>query len=439
MSSTQDLALVGGPRLVPEDSHRTWPEITEQDRAALMAVCERGVLCGANAPEITALERDYAAYLGVDHCLAVNSGTAALHCCAAALGLEPGDEVIVPAYTFIASALAMVHHGCLPVFCDVDPCTYNLDPSRIEERLTDRTRAIMAVHIHGQPADMDQISVIAERHGLAVIEDVAQAHGGIYRARKVGTIGECAGMSLNQSKNLPGGEGGLFVTDDPGMFRAARRLSVFGEDLVPLSARAFWSHGVGWNYRNQELSSALARSQLTRLDHYNATAERNGAILTAGLTRVPGVTPPYVAEDRSCSYWKYMIQLDPKELAFDGAASELRDRVLLALQAEGVKAMVWQPQPVPAQPVFRRPLRPWHEKLDEQRPEPWDADECPVASRIVDISLALGTEDKPLYVQEPALMECYVEAVDKVMRGMEAVLAAPFSPIERVRDSAILS
>jgi len=434
MATTESLALKGGPQAVPEGSHRTWPEITDEDREAVIRVLDRGVLCGANAPEITALQRDYADYVGVEHCLAVNSGTAALHCCAAGLGLQPGDEVIVPAYTFIASALAVVHHGCVPIFCDVDPQTYNIDPSKITERLTDRTRAIMAVHIHGQPADMTEICAIAQRHDLGVIEDVAQAHGGLYRDRKVGTIGDCAGMSLNQSKNLLGGEGGLFVTDDADMFRAARRLSVFGEDLVRLSARAFWSHGVGWNYRNQELSSALARSQLKRLDHYNKTAERNGETLTKGLAPIPGVTPPYVAADRSCSYWKYMIQLDPDDLGFHGPAGELRDRVLLALHAEGVEAMVWQPQPIPAQPVFRRPLRPWHDKMDEQPLEPWDAEEYPVASHLVATSLALGTEDKPLYVQEPALMDYYVDAVEKVMRDIEAVLEAPFTPIERVKE-----
>jgi perosamine synthetase len=434
MATTERLALAGGPRAVPDRSHRTWPEITQEDRAAVMSVLDRGVLCGANAPEITALQRDYARYLGIEHCLAVNSGTAALHCCAAALGLQPGDEVIVPAYTFIASALAVVHQGCVPVFCDVNPQTYNLDPSRITERLTERTRAIMAVHIHGQPADMAEISTIAKHHDLAVIEDVAQAHGGRYRERMVGTMGDCAGMSLNQSKNLLGGEGGLFVTDDADMLRAARRLSVFGEDLVPLSARAFWSHGVGWNYRNQELSSALARSQLKRLDAYNETAERNGAILSAGLDPIPGVTPPHVPADRSCSFWKYMVQLDPVELGFTGPASELRDRVLLALRGEGVEAMVWQPQPIPAQPVFRRRLRPWHAGTDEQPLEPWDPDEYSVASRLVDVSLALGTEDKPLYVQEASLMDRYVEAVDKVMRNIETVVERPFAPIERVKE-----
>ena len=350
--------------------------------------------------------------------------------------MQPGDEVIVPAYTFVASAMAMLHHGAIPVFCDVDRRTYNLDPAKIEERLTDRTKAILAVHIHGQSADMDEIMEIAARHRLKVIEDVAQAHGGEYRGRKLGTIGDCAGTSLNQSKNLSAGEGGLFLTDEDDALKTARRLSVFGEDLVPLEARAFWSHGVGWNYRNQELSSAFARSQLARLDGYNARAESNGKLLTEGLDSIDGVVPPYVAPDRSCSFWKYMIQLDADELGYAGPVNELRDRVLVALQAEGVAAMVWQPQPIPAQPAFRTDLRPWQPNHAGEALRPWNPAEYPVASRLVDVSLSLGNEATPLYVQEPSLMERYVEAVAKVVGNIEQVLDAPFTPIERVKEIA---
>jgi perosamine synthetase len=434
MAATEQLALTGGSPVVRDGAHRVWPEILEEDRAAVNRVLDRGLFAGANSPEITALQDEYAAYLGVRHCLAVNTGTAALHCCIVAAGLEPGDEVIVPAYTFVASAMAVLHHGAVPVFCDVDARTYNLDASKIEERLTDRTRAIMAVHIHGMPADMDEILEVAERHDLVVIEDVAQAHGGVYRGQKVGTIGACAGTSLNQSKNLSAGEGGLFVTDDDELHKAARRLTVFGEDLVPLEARAFWSHGVGWNYRNQELSCALARSQLTRLDDYNRRAEENGQRLTDGLSGIRGVAPPFVPADRTCSYWKYMVQLDPDALGYDGSVADLRDRVMRAVQAEGVEAMIWQPQPIPAQPVFRRTLRPWQSHTAGEPMREWDPAEYPVASRLVDVSLALGTEARPLYVQEPDLMDRYADAVQKVLGNVEALMDAPFEPIRRVKE-----
>jgi dTDP-4-amino-4,6-dideoxygalactose transaminase len=434
MTNTRELAVNGGSRVVPERAHRTWPELLHEDREAVLRVLDRVVLAGANAPEITAFQKEYAAYLGVDYCLAVNSGTAALHCAAAAVGLQPGDEVIVPAYTFIASAYGMAHQGAVPAFCDVDPRTYNLDPAKIEERITDRTRAILAVHIHGLPADMDGILGVGARRGLPVIEDAAQAHGVRYHGRRTGTIGACSAASLNVSKNLSAGEGGVFATNDPDAFAAARRLSVFGEDLVPLDVRSFWSHGLGWNYRNQELSCALARTQLRRLDGFNETAERNGARLTTGLSDVPGMAPPYVPDDCGCVYWKYMVQLDPDELGFDGPASELRDRVLVALQAEGVDAMVWQPQPVPAQPAFRRALRPWHARVDQEPLREWDPGEFPVASRLVDCSLSLVSERHPLFVQDEELVDLYVEAVHKVFANLDAVLSMPFTPIKRVRE-----
>lgn len=268
MATAEQLALVGGPATVPEGSHHSWPELGEADREAVLRILDRGLLAGANAPEITALQEEYGAYLGAAHCLAVNTGTAALHCCAAAIGLEPGYEAIIPAYTFVATALAMVHQGAVPVFCDVDVSSYNIDPALIEERITDRTKAIVAVHIHGRSADMDEIMAVAGRHGLAVIEDVAQAHGGVYRGRRLGTIGDCAGMSLNQSKNLSAGEGGLFVTDDDDAYKAARRLSVFGEDLVPLEAPRLLVSRRGLELPQPGLSSALARVQLRRLDRY---------------------------------------------------------------------------------------------------------------------------------------------------------------------------
>lgn len=422
MATTDTPALLGGARAVPHEQHRRWPDVRTEDREAVLAVLERGILCGPSAPEITALQREWAQYLGVEHCLALNTGTAALHCCAAAAGLGPGDEVIVPAFTFIASAMAMAHQGCVPVFCDVDPRTYNLDPALIEERLTERTRAILPVHLHGLPAEMDEINAIAERHGLLVLEDAAQAHGALYKGRKTGTLAFCAGFSLNATKNLSGGEGGLFVTDDETAFVAARRLSIFGEDVPPLEPgefRAYWSYGIGWNYRNQELSSALARSQLRRLDEYNATAQRNAEVLSAGLERIEGILPPHVPADRTSIFHKYRVRLDPAALGFDGPATELRDRALHALQAEGVEAVVWQLHPLPAYPAFRGERK-------------WDPAEYPEASRLLEESLILGSEGMPLFVQQVELMERYVEAVEKVLANLERLLEAPYEPV-RVR------
>ncbi len=433
MATLETLALNGGPQAVRAEDHRVWPDITDDDRAAVLEVLDRGTLCGPTSPAITALQDDWASYVGAEYCIATNSGTAALHCAAAGCGIEPGDEIIVPAYTFIATAAAVAHQGAIPVFCDIDERTFNIDVDRIEERITPRTAAIMPVHIHGLAADMDRINEIARRHGLAVIEDAAQSHGAEYKGTRTGTLGDCAAFSLNATKNLSGGEGGLFVTNDHDTYTAARRLSIFGEDVPPVKPgefRSYVSLALGWNYRNQELPSALARSQLQRLDHYNETARRNAEILSEGLSQLDGITPPYIPDDCVSVYYKYRAMVDPAALGFDGPPTELRDRIVQALRAEGVEAVLWQVVPLPAYPAFRKAAyKPWHPKNADEPLSEWDPSEYPVASHVLDSSIVLGSERNPLFVQEADLMDRYVEALGKVLQNLDEVLARPFEPV----------
>ncbi|HEY7198305.1 MAG TPA: DegT/DnrJ/EryC1/StrS family aminotransferase [Gaiellaceae bacterium] len=433
MATVAQLALNGGPKTVSAEDHRRWPEITDEDRAEVMAVLDRGVLSGPEAPTIAGLEADFAAFVGTEYCIATNSGTSALHCCVAGVGVKPGDEVIVPAHTFIATAAAVGHQGAIPVFCDIDERTFNIDPSKIEERITERTTAIMPVHLHGLPADMDEIKEIAGRHGLAVIEDAAQSHGATYRNARTGGLADCAGFSLNATKNLSGGEGGVFTTNDPEIFAVARRLTIFGENVPRLGSgefRAYVSDGLGYNYRNQELPSAFARSQLRRLPRYNETAQRNGAILAEGLAGITGLTPPYVPDDRTSVYHKYRVLIDPEALGFDGPAPELRDRLVRAFRAEGVEAVLWQVEPIPAFPAFRRKTyAPWHPKLSEEKLADWDPAEYPVTSKVLSSSLIIASEEHPLFIQDASLIERYVEGVDKVIANLDEVLAAPFEPV----------
>jgi perosamine synthetase len=426
---SSELAILGGPKTVEGDPHRLWPDVRPEDKQAVLGVLDRGIFTGTGAVEVPALAADYARYVDVRHCLALNSGTAALHSCAVAVGCAPGDEVIVPALTYVASAMAMAQAGAKPVFCDVDEATYNMTPASIEERITDRTRAICVVHLHGMPCDMAEILDIAARYGLAVIEDVAQAHGALYRGQRVGTFGHCAAGSLNATKNLPGGEGGLFVTNDDELHKAARRLRYMGEDLPdpePAEGRRYWSYGVGWNYRAQELPAAFARSQLKRLDDYNAAASRNAQILSDGLSSIPGILPPYEPEDRTSVWYIYRVRLDPEELGYGCEPVDLRDRFIHALNAEGVRAVMWQHHPLPAYEAFRRPLVPWHPSNDAVQSERWDPQEFPTAVRICNQSLVLGSGANPLAPQTPVLMERYVEAVRKIVDHVDELTAMPF-------------
>jgi dTDP-4-amino-4,6-dideoxygalactose transaminase len=436
MAVTGTLALHGGSPVLNVDDHAPWPEITGEDRDEVMAVLDRGVLCGVNAPALLGLEHDWAEYLGVANCIATNSGTAAQHTAIAALDISPGQQVIVPAHTYISTAIAVAHHGAVPVFCDIDEQSFNIDPARIEERVTSRTAAIMPVHLNGLPADMDEIQAIADRHGLAVIEDAAQAHGATYKGRKAGTLGDCAAFSLNATKNLIGGEGGLFVTDDPELFAVARRFSNRGEDVPHLGpgefrVKSYISHGLGWNYRTQEMPAALARSQLRRLHSYTENAQRNAAILTDGLAGLTGLIPPHVPGDRTSVHYKYRVRIDPAAIGWTGAASELRDRLIRSLRAEGVEALLWQTEPLPAYPAFRHAtLSPWYRALDDVPLRPWEPGEFPVASQVLDSSFIVGSEHHPIIIQSQPLMEDYVEAFAKVMSNLDAVLEGPWEPLQ---------
>jgi perosamine synthetase len=421
MTTMSALAAAGGAPAVPRSSHRRWPEITAADRAAIERVLDRGELWGPNAPEVTALQDEWARYTGAERCLLVNSGTAALHCALAGAGVRPGDEVIVPAFSFVATPMAVMHRGATPVFCDIDPLIHTIDPARVESLVSSRTRAVMPVHVHGLPADMAELGAVARRHDLAVIEDAAQAHGATYRGKPVGTLGHGGAFSLNGSKNLSAGEGGLYVTGDEQAYTTARRLAIFGEDVPPMRSgfyRAYRSHSVGWNYRSHELTAALARSQLARLDGWNRTARRNARSLNEVLSRWPGLHAPHVPDDRSCVFYRYRIVLDREELGFDGDAVECRDRILHALQCEGVAASLWQLAPLPQQPVFRTRLHP-----------SWRPDGYPVTSRLLESSIVIGTAAHPLCNQPAALMERYAAAFEKVMSDLPRVFSGDYRPV----------
>ncbi len=433
---SEKLAIHGGAPTVPPGLHQAWPRITTEDKAAVQAVLDRGAVGGAEAPEAVGLQEEFAAYVGARHCLATNSGTAALHLALLALGIGPGDEVITSAFSFSASGLAILHALAVPVFADIRPDTYTLDPRHVERLIGPRTRAIVPVHIHGLPADLDEIFAIAERHGLVVIEDACQAHGATYQGKRVGPLGRMGAFSLNYTKSLPGGEGGLLVTDDAELARRANMYRIFGErtdeKLDDELFRPYHSYVIGWNYRTQELPAAFARSQLHRLDENNARAAANAARLSAGLRDLLGVHPSAVPADRTHVFQKYRVRLHPQEMGLDVDPVTLRDRMLMALRAEGVEAVLWHTTPLPAYPVFQQHVGyggefPWSVPPAGRRVayEPQDYTE---ASRLLECSLLLGSERYPLCGQDGAVMEHYVAAVQKVYAAREALLSDVAQP-----------
>jgi dTDP-4-amino-4,6-dideoxygalactose transaminase len=430
MSDT--LAILGGSPVVPPGLKVRWPLVTEEDKRAVARVLDEGPLWalttehGLFAPEMEGLQREFAQLVGVRHCLACNGGTAALHMALAAAGVEAGDEVITSAFSFLATPAAILHQSAIPIFADIEPGTFNIDPADIERRITRHTRAIIPVHIHGVPADMDAINALARRHHLIVIEDACQAPGARYRGRRTGTLAAMAAFSLNGTKNLAAGEGGLFVTDDQTLRDRANMVRMIGETLPPTDGTMRYQHLVAWNYRTQEMTSAFARSQLRRLEAVNLSARANGEALTQRLATIPGIEAQHVPPDCESVYHKYRVRLRPEDLDLPLRGRVFRDLVRQALEAEGVDAVYWLEEPLPAHPIFQR-------REGYGRGYPWTinhsgyvyrVEDYPRTRELVDNSIVLCSEPHPIYCQPPELIDRYGEAVAKVMNRPALLRAA---------------
>lgn len=345
------LAINGGKRTVPQGTVKKWPPIDDIDRKLVMESLE-----GANhafGPNCVEFEKEFAAWNGNKHAITTNSGTAALHMAIVACGCGTGDEVIVTAYSWSSSATCILQHSCIPVFVDIDFDTINIDPEKIEKAITPKTKAIIAVHLHGLPAEMDKILAIAKKHNLKVIEDACQAHGAKYRGRKVGTWGDCAAFSFNQNKCLCSGEGGMFVTDNPEMLEAARSLWSFGETRTPSESRDYHVYAMGWMYRNNDLTAAFGRAQLSKLDRYLAEQKANAQALTEKLKGVPGIILPTTPAHCEHNWYNYTIRFDMEALGHAHDASAFRYKLVKAMNAEGVQTGVWQSFILPAMTVFQ--------------------------------------------------------------------------------------
>ena len=419
----QELAVFGGEKTVPEGMVQSWPPLTQEDRDAVMAVFDSNILHGTSAPNALALQQEFADWLGVKHCLVTNSGTSALHMAIASLGIGPGDEVILPAFTYWSTAAAVLHQNAIPVFVDIEPGSWCIDPEAIEAKISSHTKAILPVHIHGMSADLGPVLDIARKHGLRVIGDACQAHGAKVDGHKVGTLEDTTGFSTNRSKNLSSGEGGLFVTNDDEAYSVAAKLREFGEVVVQGQEREYNAYGLGWMYRNHEFVNALCRSQLRHLDENNARRKEFAHYLTAELANIPGLKGPETPANREPVYFSYIVEFHPEELGLDVPRSQYKAAVQKALAAEGIGLGQWQRQPVPGQDVF-------------QKMEGYGKG-CPWTCRFYDRDIVYRAEDYPVTVDFIAdhaylagvyppntmeLMQRYVEGFKKVLGRPEAIL-----------------
>lgn len=422
------LAIKGAKKTVPDGLQKPWPPITQNEIDAVVAVLKRGILWGPMEEEVLGLQKEFAEYIGAKHALVVNSGTAALHACVCAVGVEAGDEVITPAYSFWATSQAVLAHHGIPIFCDIDPDTMNMDPAKIEEKITERTKALLPVHVHGLPADMDPINEMAKKYNLKVIEDAAQAIGAKYKGRNTGLLGDIAGFSLNGSKNLPAGEGGIVVTNDDELINRARQMAMFGEKVIPKGMiRLYDAEIMGFNYRNNEMADAFCRSFLKRYDELQAKRAKNCEYLNKELGKIKGVRPPEVPQGYVTAWHLYKVRLYPEKLGItDIHVKRFRWAVQKALQEEGLDLFEWHNMPVPAQKVFMRrdaygKGAPWtcgHAR-EEVKNMVYDPFDYPVTVDMFDRSFCI----KPIYPpNDLKLMEYYVEAFNKVFDNLDEVI-----------------
>jgi dTDP-4-amino-4,6-dideoxygalactose transaminase len=338
------LALLGGSP-AKSKPFPAWPQYDHRERQALLDVLASGVWWRTPGERTQRFERDFAAYHEARHGVAVTNGTHALEAALLALGIGPGDEVIVPDYTFVATASAVLLTGALPVLVDVRNDTYCLDADLAEAAVTPRTKAIIAVHMGGHPADLDRLGEIAASHGLSLIEDSAHAHATQWRGRKVGAIGRVGTFSFQQSKLMTAGEGGMIVTNDDELERRLRSV----HDCGRLPGEWFYSHFMyGSNYRLSEWQGAILSVQLERLEEQSLRRHANARLLDELLAPIEGVTPQRL--DPRCTrngHYAYIFHYD--EAAFAGLP---QSRFVEAMIAEGIPNQAAYP-PVHALDLFR--------------------------------------------------------------------------------------
>ncbi len=341
----QELAINGGSKTV--DKNFEWPVFDETEIKAVADVVRSGKWGNPDCGDIVkAFEDEFAAFCGTKYALTCVNGSVALRLALIACGVRPGDEVIIPPYTFIATSTIVLEANCVPVFVDIDPDTYNLDPEKIEAAITKRTRAIIPVHFAGQACDMDKIMAIAKKHNLKVIEDACHGHGAEYKGKKLGSIGDAGCFSFQSSKNLTCGEGGMVITNDERLYDMMNSLRNVGRVK---GGQWYEHHNLGCNYRMTQLQVILLVNQLKRLKEQTLRRHENGTYLNSLLEKIDGIIPLSRGKGETLhSYHIYIFKYDKSK--FNNLPKVEFSQMLAA---EGVPCFMGYPQPLYKQPLFQ--------------------------------------------------------------------------------------
>lgn len=407
------LALKGGVP-VRRTPFPEWPIWDEAEEQALLGVLRSGKWGRLNGKYAATFEQAFAHAHGARHGIAMVNGSISLRVALLAAGIREGDEVIVPPYTFLATATSVVDVNATPVFADIDPDTYCLDPETVEAAITSRTRAVIPVHLGGQAADMDALCVVARKHGLAVIEDAAHAHGAEYKGRPVGALGHMGSFSFQSSKNLTAGEGGMITSNDDSLAGLCRSIHNCGRT----SKGPWYEHAIlGFNYRMTEFQAALLLCQLDRLQQQTERRDRNGLFLNRALGVIPGIRP--LVRDESITrhaYHLYVFRYDAE--TFGG----IPRRVFLeALQAEGIPCSAGYPVPLYGQPLFaRRAFGPFTGYRHNRPDLDYSRSACPVCEKACREEACWITQS--VLLGEESDMQDIARAVTKIFESREALM-----------------
>ncbi len=390
------LAINGGPMAITLDQGEAlrWPVMGREEEEAVIELIRNGDISVSEEPK--KLEMEFGGYLGAKYALAEVNGTAANYAALFAIGVGEGDEVICPSYTYWATAMPAATLGAKVIFCEINPDTLNLDPEDFKRKITPRTRAVIPVHLWGLPAEMDDIISIAREHDIKVIEDACHAHGAEYRGRKVGTIGDIGFFSFQASKNLPGGEGGMLVTDNEEFYFKAITLGHYRRAAeLPESYSRYQHTSFGFKHRMSPLHAAITRVQLRRLDERNAKRNRNVEKLLSALANIPGFyvykTPDYIKR----VYYENNVVYREEETGVS------KERLIEMLKAEGAIVRGDRYPLLHQQPYFV-----------ERGSNP---DDLPVTIDINNRVLALPTFPN----DDGSLVEQYIYAFRKVAEGFK--------------------
>jgi len=331
----EKLALHGGTP-AKKTNFPAWPQFDESEEQALMEVLHSGIWWRTPGKQTLEFEQKFCNYQQAQYGIACTNGTAALEISIAALGIGLGDEVIVPDFTFVASASAVLFAGAMPVMVDIDPNTYCIDPELVEAAITARTKAVVAVHLGGHPADLDRLLAICQKHNLALIEDSAHAHGSEWKGHKVGSFGAAGAFSFQASKLMTAGEGGMIISNDEDLAMRIRSI----HDCGRMPDRWFYAHYIyGSNYRLSEWQGAVLLQQLSRLDNQIAARTVNATFLDQALAEIEGIRPQALDPRVTCNgRYCYIFHYDAR--AFNGISTET---FIKALNAEGIPTQASYP------------------------------------------------------------------------------------------------